>query len=313
VARIIRGKWQSFNNPVAVGLDATKFDMHVSEGMLRWEHSVYERIYSGVGGELSELRKLLKWQRHNKGRGRCEDGSLTYSVKGKRASGDMNTALGNCIIMCALVHAYARDREVPVKLVNNGDDCVVFMEAEHLAQFSVDLDKWFLEMGFRMTVEPPVYELERIEFCQMHPIVTGAGWNMVRNIGTALVKDTMCTMPLDAKSARKWMYAVGECGLALTTGVPIMQAFYQAYMRNGNPNSNIGNAVAMASGLRMMRRELASKVTPVSDEARLSVFVAWGITPEEQIALETYYDSWSFTGQVDIDAVSNSPFIANVV
>ncbi len=294
VARIMRGKWESFSDPVAVGLDATKFDMHVCEGMLRWEHGIYDSIY-----DSAELRRWLGWQRANKGVGYAEDGKLRYSVRGKRASGDMNTALGNCLIMCGLVWRYAQVRGVPVKLVNNGDDCVVFMEREHLVAFSRGLDEWFLGMGFRMTVEEPVYDFERIEFCQMRPIPTARGWVMVRNIPTALRKDTMCTMPLCAKTARRWLGAVGECGLALCAGVPVMQSFYAAYLRSGEAPGKLADAMQMQSGLRMMRGELVSRAVEITDEARLGVFVAWGITPDEQIALEGYYDQWVFTPTLD--------------
>nr|WRQ65677.1 RNA-dependent RNA polymerase [Tolivirales sp.] len=310
VAKVMRGKWDSFADPVAIGLDATKFDMHVCEGMLKWEHSIYEAIYSNYGA--AELRRLLSWQRSNIGRGRAENGRLWYKVKGRRASGDMNTALGNCIIMCALIWQYSRERGVPVKLVNNGDDCVVFMERRHAEQFSKDLDAWFYGYGFRMTKEPLVDEFERIEFCQMHPILTKSGWTMVRNIGVALQKDTMCTMPLNYRSARKWMYAVGECGLALTTGVPIMQEFYSAYMRNGDPSGNIANSPIMLTGLSMMRGDLVCTRARVSDEARLSVFTAWGITPDEQIALESYFSSWTFTDQVDSNYVDQIPTLLHV-
>lgn len=311
VARIMRGKWDSMIDPVAIGLDATKFDMHVCEGMLKWEHSIYEAIYSN--GSLAELKRLLSWQRHNIGRGRAENGRLWYKVKGRRASGDMNTALGNCLIMCALIWQYAKERGVHVKLVNNGDDCVVFMERRDAEKFSRGLDEWFLESGFRMTREPLVHEFEKIEFCQMHPIETARGWTMVRNISVAMQKDTMCTMPLDAGSARKWMYAVGECGLALTAGVPIMQEFYSAYKRNGNPKSNISKSPIMLTGLSMMRGDLASTSTEVTDVARLSVFKAWNISPDEQVALEEYFRQWTFQDQVDINYVDQIPTVLNVI
>jgi hypothetical protein len=51
-----------------------------------------------------ELAELLKWQLQNKGFARTIDGLIKYSVEGCRMSGDMNTALGNCTIMCALVY-----------------------------------------------------------------------------------------------------------------------------------------------------------------------------------------------------------------
>jgi hypothetical protein len=294
VATIIVDKWQSFSNPVGLGLDATKFDMHVCDGMLQWEHSIYLAIH----GNDRTLSKYLGWQRDNKGVGHCEDGKLTYSVQGRRFSGDMNTALGNCIIMCALVWTYARLRGVRIKLANNGDDCMVFMERDDLHQFANGLEKWFLGMGFRMTIEKPVFNVNKIEFCQMKPIYTNRGWTMVRNIPKAREKDSISIIPLTSeKVARKWLFAVGECGMALCGGVPIMQSMYKAYMRAGL-KSRIATSVAMESGALMMSRGLESKEFEISDEARAQVFSAWGYTPDEQTALEQEYD------HLDIDVTS---------
>jgi hypothetical protein len=295
VARVIKGKWDSFADPVAVGLDATKFDMHVCEDMLKWEHSIYDAVYHDP-----KLRWLLSMQRRNRGVGYAPDGKLRYKTRGKRASGDMNTALGNCLIMCALVWAYSRARGVHTKLVNNGDDCVVFMERRDLAKFMAGLDEWFLEMGFRMTCEEPVYELEHIEFCQMHPVRVATGYTMVRNIVTALHKDTMCLTNYDKQGLRKWMSAVGECGLALCSGVPVMQSFYQAFLRNGLDGGNVAAGMELqSSGLRMMRGDKESKATVITEEARFSVFLAWGITPDEQIALEQHFSLWTLADSPD--------------
>jgi hypothetical protein len=283
VARIIRGKWNSFNEPVAIGLDATKFDMHVSPEMLGWEHSIYLSMYK----QDPLLAKLLSWQMHNIGMGFCEDGTLSYSVTGKRFSGDMNTALGNCIIMCAMVYSYLAEKGLSGKLVNNGDDCVVFIERCDLVKFTTGLDEWFLKLGFRMTVEKPVFNLAEVEFCQAHPIRVGNDdIVMVRNIPTVLEKDSMSILPLDnAMVARKWLYAVGECGLALCSGVPVLQEFYRMYMRHGII-SNMSDAVYMQTGMRMLRGKMESKVSEVLDKTRLDVFIAWGISPDEQNALE---------------------------
>jgi len=282
----LRLKWENFSNPVAIGLDATKFDMHVSESMLMWEHSIYTALYPSE----PELKTLLKWQRNNIGRGFCADGYLTYKVRGRRFSGDMNTALGNCLIMCGMMYAYAQERGVHIELANNGDDCVVFMEKTDLQSFSRELDSWFLSLGFRMTVESPVYEFEQIEFCQMHPIHTSVGWRMCRNFETAREKDSICLFDISTPSARrKWMGAVGECGLAIAGGMPVFQAYYQSYCRVGIA-SNILDSVQMQSGFLMLSRGMESKIHPITDEARYSFFLAFGVTPDEQTALEQYYD-----------------------
>jgi len=303
IGSIIRGKWRSFNDPVAIGLDATKFDMHVSPAALAWEHSVYTDLFRGD----KQLKRLLRWQMNNKGAGYCGDGKLKYSVTGKRFSGDMNTGLGNCLLMCAMVYAYARSRGVHVKLVNNGDDCVVIMEKVDMARFNKGLDAWFIEMGFRMVAESPVYELHQIEFCQMHPIEIGESCRMVRNIPSSLRKDTMTVHPLTNSVHReKWCTAVGTGGLWLTGGVPVLQDFYQAYQRIGcMRSSKMMDDPTFATGMKLMSKGMAEHYREPDAWTRVQVFEAWDITPDEQVAIEEHLRNYILDPTVVGDSVIN--------
>lgn len=283
IGSIVRGKWNSFHNPVAIGLDAVKFDMHVSREMLEFEHSIYNSMM-----DSPELRKLLSWQLDNKGAGYCPDGKLKYSVRGRRFSGDMNTALGNCVIMCALVYCYAKSKDIPVKLINNGDDCTVFMERHHEHSFIQGHADWFIKMGFRMTMEPPVYQIEHIEFCQMHPVVTPSGVVMVRNFKKSLAKDTIALVNIEnEQSARTWLKAIGDCGLALTSGIPVMQEFYKKLAAQSSQSSNIMQSTAMQSGFLFLTRGMVNMgPTHVHPSTRVSFMTAFGVTPDEQVAYE---------------------------
>lgn len=120
-AEHLRSMWEEFEDPVAVGLDASRFDQHTGVDALRWEHSVYQACYKGR--DAKHLAFLLKWQVENAGCARACDGRVKYSVSGCRMSGDMNTSLGNCLIMCALVSKLARTLGIRLRLANNGDDC----------------------------------------------------------------------------------------------------------------------------------------------------------------------------------------------
>ncbi len=304
IGNIIRGKWRSFTQPVAVGLDAVKFDMHVMEVQLGWEHSIYTDLFPGD----KFLKKLLRWQMDNIGSGYCADGKLTYRVRGKRFSGDMNTGLGNCLIMCGLVFSYAEHRGLSVKLVNNGDDCVVFMEKSDLAQFLSGLEEWFYSMGFRIGVETPVYELHQVEFCQMHPIEIGDECRMVRNIPKALRKDTLTTHDLTNRKLReKWCTAVGTGGLWLTGGVPIVQDFYQAMQRIGCMRpSRIRDDPTFATGMKLLSRGMSEKYREPTPWTRCQVYEAWGILPDEQRALEEMYQRYVFNDNIVYGVINNT-------
>lgn len=285
VGTLMHNKWRKFQKPVAVGLDASRFDQHVSREALQWEHSVYNTWFK----HDRKLEWLLTLQLRNKCRGYTRDGKLKYTTDGTRMSGDMNTAMGNCLIMCALVYSFAREMNVPIELVNNGDDCVVIMSQTHLHKFIGPLPVWFREMGFTMKVEKPVTTLEQIEFCQMHPVWDGLRWVMVRKPSIAIAKDCISIKPLDSeKLYKKWLGAVGEGGLSLTGGIPIMQEFYCCLERQ-SCGLRLRNDPTMDTGWWHLTRGMARKYAPVTPETRVSFYNAFGILPDMQIAVEKFY------------------------
>lgn len=282
--------WSEFRAPVAVGLDASRFDQHVSVDALSWEHSVYLALFRG--DDKAYLRLLLSQQLENVGFARSSDGGYKYKVKGRRMSGDMNTALGNCLLMCAMVHSYCSSKGIRYRLANNGDDCTVIMERADLAAFLSGLREWFCDMGFTMKVEEPVFELEEIEFCQAHPVCVDGKWRMVRNPHTSMSKDCHTVFDMSVvSSARKYLGAIGECGLALASGVPVLQEFYKGMMKASDGDS-VRNALQLECGMMMLSARMAAVEAPVAATTRLSFYKAFGITPDHQVALEDYHASF---------------------
>lgn len=296
IGRIFSAKWDKYRDPVAIGLDASRFDQHVSVEALKWEHSVYNGIY-----QSRELRKLLKWQLHNTVVGHCRDGKLKYRTDGCRMSGDMNTALGNCLIMCALVHCYLQTRGIRGSLANNGDDCTVIIERKDLVKFQQGLDEWFLEMGFSMKVEKPVYDIEGIEFCQTHPVFVAGSYIMVRNFPKSISKDCLSLKELNsAKVCRDWLDAVGQGGLSLTGGIPVYQDFYSSYIRiasgitvpktrQSSKRRHRAPDVELTGGLAWLSKNMNRHYQQISPETRHSFYLAFGVTPDEQLNLESFY------------------------
>lgn len=287
-AEILRAKWDRFSEPVAVGLDATKFDMHVSPAALKYEHSTYLAYYKTrtSGSQYELLRTLLSWQLDNEGVAHCNDGKVKFAMSGTRCSGDVNTSLGNCIIMCALVYAYKETIKVDVELCNNGDDCVVIFERQHLDKFNHGLRDFFVRYGFDLTVESPCYTFEEIEFCQTHPVALETGYRMVRHPATVFRKDTMClhVMP-NINIFRKWLYAVGTGGASLCSGVPVLESFYRAYVRNGT----VSNKFKETNPHRFAR--CSDRSARITDEARISFYQAFGILPHMQLFMESFCDT----------------------
>lgn len=289
--------WNQFARPVAIGLDASRFDQHVSKPALKWEHSVYKMCYKGAEGDF--LQRLLSWQLDNRGKAYTEEGVVSYEVSGCRMSGDMNTSMGNCLIMCALVWLYCLEKGIVARLANNGDDCVVVMDQRDEALFSEGLNTWFLEFGFEMVVEAPVYVLEEIVFCQTQPVYTPSGYVMVRSPDAASAKDCSSLLPLN-NCFTAWAGAIGACGLSLTGGIPFFQEFYSSLLAAGTA-SKIKEAEGEALigyGMRMLSQGMARKYVEIDPRTRMSFALAFGMMPDEQEELERWLRCHPISPQV---------------
>jgi len=279
-------KWNKYTNPVGVGADASRFDRSISVPWLKWAGSVYAKCHY----DDKYLLHLLSLQRSNRGSTRCRDGFISFKFEGGRMSGDMNTGLGNTIIMCGIVHSYLSGKVGKFDLVNNGDDCVIILEQEDLPV--LDGFPAFCEaLGFRMEMEQPITELEQLEFCQSRPVFDGTSWTMCRNPHKASTTDFCAVKTLE--TARVWhkqLKAVADCGLAMAGGLPVFDAMYRSMARATTAGA-VKDAFLARDGLYWLSRDMHREHKTVTQEARISFYRAYGITPQLQEAMETEYDN----------------------
>lgn len=292
VATFMREAWDTFHDPVAASLDASRYDQHIKKTLLMWEHSIYQAFYPGD----AELQRLLSWQLVNRGWLRTPDGELKYQVEGGRCSGDMNTALGNCTIMCAAVYSVTRLAGQPViprvRLFNNGDDCCLIGERSDIEAIVAHIPEFFsVQLGLPMKVEPLVSVFEQISFCQTQPVYDGLRWRMVRDPRVSLSKDatflnkTYATTGLSAQ-----LHAIADCGLALCGGIPVMQSYYQSLARGHEHAAGPVDPRFFETGMFQMSHNLSPYSQEVGTDARVSFWRAFGITPDAQVEHERYYD-----------------------
>lgn len=278
-ARVIAGYWAEFSEPAFVGLDASRFDQHVSVEALEFEHDFYNSIFHD-----SKLRDLLRMQVHQKGYANMVDGTISYSVDGCRASGDMNTALGNVFLMCAMAHHYLSGLGVKYRFINDGDDCGIFLEKSDLQALSC-LPDIFLLFGFEMEIERPVFILEHVEFCQSRPVFTGHGHMMVRNVHKALRQDELIIENQDWASFDEIRHATGVCGLALYEGFPVLDAFYRSMIGSAVREDVVQRLLSNRGGWKYhasFKRSLEVDL----DVTRASFYRAFGMLPDLQVEIE---------------------------
>ncbi len=286
---IFKEHWDAVDRCVYFPIDAKRFEQSVGEDALKWEHSLYEMFFKGD----KHLKRLLKWQLLNKGKARTPDGFMFFMVTGRRMSGDMNTALGNCLISAALMFAFMEHCKIEkYRAVCDGDDCGLFVADYHIPVLEAELDKWYREMGFRMTVGDIAHVLEHADFCQSRPVNLGDQYVMVRNPVRALSKDSLSKKPLDSlKNYRRWIASVGQGGLSTSGGVPVSQSFYHCLVRNSCGAKPLKDDPSLKDFMSYKVQGMSRKFSKITDVARASFSLAFGISPAAQECAEDYYDN----------------------
>lgn len=290
-AQVLRSKWERFKRPIAITLDARRFDKHVNPTLLEAEHSVYLR-----SNRNSFFRKLLSWQLKNFGR--TADG-LKYVTSGKRMSGDMNTALGNCIIMLLMLLTVLLPLNIIFDLMDDGDDCVLICESDDFDVVSRSIDE-IINFGMVIKVENVTSVFEHIEWCQSRPILTALGWKFCRNPVKVLstVLSGMKWKYLNSKGRLTYLRGLAECESVLNKGVPVLSVFADRLLQLSGSGKV---AFDQVSGEYMRYiRELkcyrnVNELVPITNECRWSFENAFGISVAEQLYLERSFASWSFS------------------
>lgn len=285
-AALIDSKWSRFKRPVQLALDCSRFDGHCSVGLLEVEHMVYKRVFKS-----GYLDKLLSWQLNNK----CFTKCVRYSVPGRRMSGDMNTALGNCILMLLMISDSMKMMGADPSMwdiVDDGDDCCLIVEESiaEIVQFS--LPRLFKSYGHELKIESVARRLVDVELCGCKPIRVGGVRKMIlkpgRTMGKALTHLRVWAMPFRAQ----YTATVGQCHLSLNSGVPILQEFALLLRR---AHLKLLSELPRSYLYRLAREPDPWVATPqiVTDEAREDFADAFGISVEEQTIAEAYIRSMS--------------------
>lgn len=272
--------WSSLKRPIAICIDAKRWDQHVSKDALKFEHSYYLIKFNYD----RTLVKLLEMQLHNKAvcpvyTGKEIEGILRYETDGKRMSGDINTALGNVLLMCTITIAFMESLGIPPVFMNNGDDMIIFCEQEHSHRVYNAITPFYLDYGFEIEIEGQHEHLQQVTFCQMNPIRTINGWLMCRDPRVVLSKDHHCIQPHLPYPV--WLNTVGDGGRRLTAGAPVLPHFYSSLIT--------GNTFLTTKEFYFTPKDLKS--TEIIEDARYDFDLAFDIDYDSQIYLEELFQN----------------------
>lgn len=311
----IRKAWESMRNPVQLALDCSRFDAHVTTDTLRVEHAVYEQVIKDP-----YFTQIIRWQAINNGRAydRATGQYFAYKAHGKRMSGDMNTALGNCVLMLLFLVDAMRQLKVPVskyRIFDDGDDCALFVEEEYAQTVVANITEVFRQYGQELKVDAVERVFERVTLCGCRPILTDQGWMMLLDPKRLLGKMS-CVRAGGANP--KHYFAIGECTAYTYPGIPIVEDCARFLMRTGKPGARPTNAYEYD---RMLADKVRKQVTKYTGSLELGLLKSWDITPEEidhyrrwyskRPALQskapyTWFDTTYLVGGKDVAAISTS-------
>jgi len=286
-AQLLHDKMARFYAPVVLSLDCSRFDQHVSIEQLRMEHSVYL-----AANPDPYFEQLLSWQLRNSG---ATSSDIRYKTEGKRMSGDMNTALGNCLLMVMMARAALKAVGASnYELLDDGDDCLVILEQSEEWRLAGLVDE-FLAFGHELKVENRATSILDVNWCQMKPMQVGGEWRFVADPRKVLSSMTAGTKYWSQPGARESMaFSVGQCLLALYDGVPLIQEYAVALCRNGTRWNNDIQYADIWYKAKAEKHPFFTKLEPkpVTNETRLSLERAWGISIQEQYHIETVLSTW---------------------
>jgi hypothetical protein len=220
-------------------------------------------------------------------------------------SGDMDTALGNCVLMLGMALSILRGIG-KFDFVCDGDDGIVIIESDLATLAQAKLLRGYKDFGHILKIEK--FEmLQQVEFCKSYPLRIQGRWRMVRKpdkIFAGLASSS--THHLDGPTMSVLRLA-SYCEMTLNAGVPVIYPLVERFNR-ALGEGRTANARALVALTNRFRLERTAKSCDITEEARLDFSLATGIPPEEQRKLEemdlglsleskptwiTHLDGWS--------------------
>jgi len=280
----IREQFDSIPNCVALSLDVSRYEAHISPELMSLEHAIYRAACRD-----GEFRRLLKSQSKSQG---SMDAGLKYRMKGRRLSGDMNTACGNAILMVLMVGTVMEGLGYDFRIYDDGDDCLLMVPAAVAATVADTVVREFLSFGVTLKVENRASQLEDIKFCQAHPVY----WADGRGVLAADPIKQLSQMYSGVKYGRSHVldtrlaHTTAQGLLSVYAGVPVVGAYHRMVLR-----------ATLAAGKRRAVQDRnfeffealnggVHDTHSVDDSMRISYYKAYGVTPTDQRRLEDSFD-----------------------
>jgi len=277
-AGLVADLWHRNPAPMALCLDYSRFDAHVTAACLSLEHQFYLNMFPGD----RELQWMLSQQLFNKGTGRW---GTKYGLKGGRMSGDVNTALGNTLLnFVVLTHL----TNGAMDFVCEGDDAVIFGNAGDIRLLVGRLVKEAAKIGFAIKAHV-VTALDDVDYCSSRILEVRPGeYTSIRCWPKPLVTDPWAVKPVTSWSSwAEKARTMAVCAAVAYAGQPIYEQWAAYLLSHTIPDVGLDPWYNRDLWLRtqVLVRDTNGQ-TGVTVLARASFYQSTNIWPSEQLLLE---------------------------
>lgn len=279
IAKCLQTKSSFFANPAFLMLDASKFDSCVD---IKWLQLCAD-FYCAMFPHTDTRRIRWLWSRTLQNNGKSRSG-VKYKTSGTRMSGDMDTGLGNSIIMWSLLKTYLVKAQIfKHSILVNGDDSIVVIEQSQLSQ-ARDLSV-FKQLGFNMKFEVAL-EFNQLEFCQSKPVLSDYGWTMARNPLRVMGRTSWSVNNYGKRKMRAFVHTLGLCERAASWGMPIASHMATAMIQATPGAARLQLSPWLEDHYNRMQRWWKLGKPIISIDTRNNFAESWGISPTEQVRIE---------------------------
>jgi hypothetical protein len=218
----IRKIKKQFKDPVIFTVDGIKFDAHAHQKQIKQTHRLYKKLQPHPS-----YAKLLKHMENILG---VTAGGIKFKSVGRRASGDVDTACGNSVIMVAALRGCYKELKIrKYALYDDGDDCINFMERKDFQKVFKNLPILMACIGHEVTIENITSEYRSIVFCQQRPVKLANRWTLSPDPYKVISGcfGTIHQFTLDGHA--KHLRAQAQSLLSMTSYMPVLHE-YAAYV-----------------------------------------------------------------------------------
>lgn len=289
---------------VVFEVDGKAWEAHVLQSDLRREHSVYRAAFPGD----RHLSTMLDVQLNLAGK---TTNGIRFFRPGCRASGDFNTGLGNTLLMYIVIVAAFRELTTIYgnfkwDMLADGDNCLVFIEGRLASKIHARFAEVVSTVSAQeLAVEKPTTILEEVVFGQSNPVCVDGRYRMVRHPFKILsgafssyrhydhlqIKRGMVTTKYS--TGIRVLKAVAQCELYMASGLPVLQSYFSSALQQLQAVPDLVDPTDFMEGryLEVLAHSSWSeirqtKLVDVVETTRHSFYLAFGIEPERQVAME---------------------------